>query len=183
MPTIRRRGKESGNKYAVTGISAVSLASDAGGPLERAYVQCYLEARYWFYVNIVAVIVATLVTLVVVGVIVQFVLFGSLSSSSLVATLASAVSSMINGVITYLVFTQKRYANERLDAYAQRISKKDREEGSEEKIRRLIAIVLDSHLSKEEQSELIKQIIARMALVSSAPSPEPTPGKQPEHLL
>ena len=64
------------------------------------------------------------------------------------------------------MFYQKRYANERMDNYADKISKKMNEELNGEKIRKLIEIVLESHLSKEDQSNLIKEIISRKVLVS-----------------
>lgn len=136
------------------------------GPLEKTYGQCYIEARCWFYVSVIAAIVATITTIAIVIVIVQFILLKGLTSTTFTATLASVISSMINGVITYLVFSQKRYANERLDSYADRINKKMNEEANGEKIRKLIEIVLESHLSKEDQSSLIKEIISRKVLVS-----------------
>jgi hypothetical protein len=134
-------------------------------PLEKTYEQCYDEARSWFYVSIIAAIVATVTTIAIVIVIVNFIFLKNLDSTTFMATLASVVSSMINGVITYLVFSQKRYANERMDNYADKISKKMNEELNGEKIRKLVEIVLESHLSKEDQSNLIKEIIARKVLV------------------
>jgi hypothetical protein len=135
-------------------------------PLEKTYEQCYGEARSWFYVSIIAAIVATATTIAIVIVIVNFIFLKGLDATTFIATLASVVSSMINGVITYLVFSQKRYANERMDNYADKISKKMNEELNGEKIRKLVEIVLESHLSKEDQSNLIKEIIARKVLVS-----------------
>jgi transcriptional regulator CtsR len=52
-----------------------------------------------------------------------------------------------------------------MDNYADKISKKMNEELNGEKIRKLVEIVLESHLSKEDQSNLIKEIIARKVLV------------------
>jgi hypothetical protein len=138
-------------------------------PLEKTYEQCYMEARCWFYVSIVAAIVATITTIAIVIIIVNFILLKGLTSTTFTATLASVISSLINGVITYLVFSQKRYANERMDNYADKINKKMNEEANGEKIRKLIEIVLESHLSKEDQSSLIKEIISRKVLV---PLPE-----------
>lgn len=146
--------------------SGSSPASVDYGPLEKTYEQCSIEARCWFYVSIIAAVVATITTIVIVIIIVQFILLKGLTSTTFTATLASVISSMINGVITYLVFSQKRYANERLDNYADRINKKRNEEANGEKIRKLIEIVLESHLSKEDQSSLIKEIISRRVLVS-----------------
>jgi hypothetical protein len=134
--------------------------------LEKTYDQCYIEARCWFYVSIIAAIVATITTIAIVIIIVNFILLNGLTSTTFTATLASVISSLINGVITYLVFSQKKYANERLDNYAEKINRKMNEEANGEKIRKLIEIVLESHLNKEDQSGLIKEIISRRVLVS-----------------
>lgn len=168
MPTFRSRQQAQlrGEKRAVHPSSPSS--QKMSGPLERTYEQCSIEAKSWFYVSVVAAIVATITTIVMVVIIVNFILLRGLTSATFTATLASVITSMINGVITYLVFSQKRYANERVDSYADKIKSKVDEEADGEKIRTLIEIVLDSHLSKDDQSNLIKEIIARKALLPVA---------------
>ncbi|GCE47041.1 hypothetical protein EI42_00565 [Thermosporothrix hazakensis] len=163
MPVVWRRRKDlqpdkERSTQQTLQVEHLSLAEDLK-PLQIAYERCYIEARLWFYVSIVAAIIATFTTIALGVLIVNFVIWRGSTTSSLVETLAAAVSSMINGVITYLVFSQKKYANERLDSYAYRISKMVDEDEDEERRGNLIGLVLSSHLSQEEQSKLIKEII------------------------
>jgi len=82
------------------------------------------------------------------------------------------LSSKAKGLTQFLaqsllkVYVKELLARFRMDSYTDKISKKMNEEIEGEKIRRLIEIVLESHLSKEDQSNLIKEIIARKVLVS-----------------
>jgi len=166
MPTFRVRQQTHlrGDKRSLDTSSPSSMS----GPLERTYEQCYREAKSWFYVSVVAAIVASITMIVMIVIIVNAILLRGLTSVTFIATLASVITSMINGGITYLVFSQKRYANERVDSYADKINCKVNEEADGEKIRTLIEIVLESHLTKEDQSNLIKEIIARKALLPVA---------------
>ena len=162
-----RGGAGRGNRYTL-GTSVSPPGQIDYKPLEKTYEQCYAEARSWFHVSIISAIVATITTIAIVIIIVNFVFLRNMDSTTFISTLASVISSMINGVITYLVFSQKRYANERMDNYADKISKKMNEELNGEKVRKLIEIVLESHLSKEDQSNLIKEIISKKVLVPIA---------------
>jgi uncharacterized membrane protein (DUF106 family) len=176
MPGLKRNALRTRRESHLTQMdSTVPPSQHDYGPLEQTYMQCATEARWWFYVSIVAAIVAAVITLTIVCMIVNFILLKGLDSISLTATLTSIITSLINGVITYLVFSQKRYANERVDSYAERINRKASEEENGEKLRELIAIVLDSHLSREDQSNMIKEIISRKALIV-APEVKPNKG-------
>lgn len=160
-----RNGMRQGSR-SISGTSVSPPTQVDYRPLEKTYEQCDIEARCWFYVSIIAAVVATIITIAIVVIIVNFILLKGLTSTTFTATLASVITSMINGMITYLVFSQKRYANERMDNYADKINKKMNEELNGEKVRKLIEIVLESHLSKEDQSSLIKEIISRKVLVT-----------------
>src|SRR5436309_3006487 len=130
-----RNGMRRGNQY-IPGTSVPPPAQIDYKPLEKTYEQCYGEAQCWFYVSVIAAIVATITTIAMVIIIVNFILLKGLTSTTFTATLASVITSMINGVITYLVFSQKRYANERMDNYADKINKKMNEELNGEKVRK-----------------------------------------------
>jgi hypothetical protein len=164
----RSQARSTGDRCNTSGGSESRTALYSGSPLEQTYEQCYREARCWFYISTVTAIIATITTIAVVIIIVGFILLRGLTSSTFIATLASAITSMINGVVAYLIISQKRYANERLDTYADKMQRKANDEEDSEKIRRLVDIVLESHLSKEDQSNLIKEIIAQKALVTTS---------------
>ncbi|QBD78536.1 hypothetical protein EPA93_22080 [Ktedonosporobacter rubrisoli] len=164
-PKGRHRGQQSKDDQS-NSVGAQQTAQNEYGPLEQTYDQCSIEARSWFYVSVLAAIAATITTIVMVIELIYFILTTD-KAFLFVPTLSSMVTSMITGVITYLVFSQKRYANERVDSYADKINEKADEASNAEKMRDLIEVVLESHLSKEDQSYLIKEIISRRAFIGA----------------
>ena len=86
-----------------------------------------------------------------------------MASSQIIKLILVSGQSIITGTISALIFVGKRYADKNEKFYLIKLDERLNRKSNEE-IKDLVAIIMDSHLSRQVQSKLVESIIQQLSL-------------------
>ncbi len=132
-------------------------------PLRVKCKECHIEAKCWFYASLISAIIATLSIICLVALTVYFVLSKDIASSQIIKIMLVSGQSVITGAVTTLIFVGKRYADRNEKFYLLKLDERLHMKSNEE-VKDLINIIIDSHFDRQVQSELIQSIIKQLSL-------------------